>query len=261
MSLPQPNAKLRILVCDGRLSGSHDDVKIYGSYTSGTLSAVETVHNILEDRAEITRVNSLAEVIGELGSRKFPYYALVIYASYHINDKFGGNKLDRIKQIDPFLPQLVYGDEISKLNLAKSMRRGVRYYSTDAEELRVYTGNIFMAPGIPMKKLTVVKFGGSCFDFDRQNRNSYNLRHSVQIVEKLKKEKPKLNSDPSHKIIATVGVGQVGDVVKDTTRKYEDMIEDFPQLIAGALSLNLNMLMPIWHQVLPSFLVVRIFIS
>ena len=244
-----PNAKLKILVCDGRLSSSESARNTFGEYPYGANSATESVGKALEDMLngnfELIRVNSMAEVLQEVSRhanpQKIPYYSLVVYASYHITNQTGGMKIHDLKNMEPFLPQMVYGDEISHENQEKAMRRGVRYCPRDAATLRKRASDIFYQPSEPLKNLTVVKIGGSAFDFTRQNKDKLNLRYAIEELTRIKNAKPKTKTQPKHQIILTVGAGQYGDISKEHVLQFPDTIEEFSYLIAKNLDTNLRL--------------------
>jgi len=213
MAAPNPNARLNVLVCD---NGNP------GRYSSPEYVAANAVDRVLRGRIDITRVDDFDSVIREIRTKNSPYYSLFVIAAHHINDSKGGLKLKAIMDFNPYLPEVIYGKDITRRNLAKGMRRGVRYYAENDEDLRKDTEAIFYAPS-HIKGLVVVKFGGSSFDFDRQYKESSNLLNAAQAVVDVSKRIPTKKLDPRQRIIGTVGAGQLGEVIKDFAKSHPSL--------------------------------------
>src|SRR3989344_5371656 len=235
------NAKLQVLVCDNGGNNQYNGSTI-------TYSTTNAVAGVLGSRADITRVDSLETATKEIMSRDRPHYALFVISSDHIKKGYGGMKIHEIKCFNPFLPQLIYGTDISRSNLVMGMRRGIRYDAEDQQQLATELMRIFYNPQTPIKNLTVAKFGGSSFDFDRQNPGTPNLRYVAEKIAEIKRVLPtqknskKGKNSPKPRIIATVGAGPLGDDIKDYTRNHDKVRAKFGNLIAAELDINLKKL-------------------
>jgi len=183
----------------------------------------------------------MGQVLREISSRPAPFYSLVVYASHQISNYMGGMKIRDIKNIDPFLPQLIYGTEINMDNLEKSMRRGVRYYAGDIQKLRHTLSEIFYEPEEPLRNLAVVKTGGSAIEFREQHPKSQNLRYVTDELLRVKKMPSPYKGKPRQQIIITVGAGQIGNEVKGHMSTFPEAQKHLPRLIAEALDMNLRL--------------------
>ncbi|MBI2101120.1 hypothetical protein HYT53_00745 [Candidatus Woesearchaeota archaeon] len=248
MPRPNPYAKLNVLVCDGRLSQSQSVRDRYGgSYHPQALSVVDILDRLTGNKIHITRVDEIDDVVQKMKSHDTTHYALVVYASYHITNKSGGMKIQKVKDIDPFLPQVIYGQEITGDNLEKGYRRGIRYTARNIESLEETLGKIFWAPKDPLKNLAVVKVGGSSFDFEDENEESPNLGYVVEALLRIKNKIPENIGIPKHlttpkqQIIEAVGAGQFGSKLLRHIKKYPETKKATPELIARALDTNLRL--------------------
>ncbi len=239
------NGTLHVLVCDGRPAGLHEN----SSYAP--CSVTKTVDSFLTQLGrgtftfEITRVDDMSGALQEISSQRnlqrIPHYALLVWGGQHITYDSGGMKIQDVKTIEPYLPQLVYGPQMPPEVLEKAMRRGVRYFANNQNRLYEHLSHIFWQPDNLLKNLALVKAGGSSFDFDRQNKKAYNLRQALQALASIREAKPRTKSAPKQKIILTVGAGQYGDIVKDNRLKYADTESDFPLQMEAALQANIHM--------------------
>lgn len=235
MATPNPNAKLRVLVCDNGIADEH------ARYAARDHYAANAIDRVMGRKVEITRVDDLNHAQHLVFSNPRTHYALVVYAGHHINHQAGGMAIQRIENYNPYLPQIIFG-HIDRRSLSKGMRRGVRYYAPEIRDLEYELGRIFKEPDEPIKNLTVVKKGGSGFDYDRFNRGIGYLQIAADTLLSIKREVPLKRDQPKKRVIMTVGAGQVGNVVKDFVGNHPAGKKDLGLAIARALELNLQKL-------------------
>lgn len=225
-------------------------------HPEGTLS--EHVENILNaptggrwSRFEVVRVSDIKQIGSIVEYHDIPRYAAVIYKASQVKGNIAS--IAKVRRHDPFVPQVIIGgtDNIEPSVLMQATRAGILEYAISIGEFaESYAKNVFKIQETPFPMpAAVFKIGGSALDFDRQVKGSRSLGECVEkLVELFRRRAPiegqKKRTRP-HRIICTVGAGQLGDVVKDYYRKYNDFegaTTFYPQLISEALSTNLRML-------------------
>lgn len=238
-----------------------------------------------DDPISVTHASTLEEVKAYIKLQPAPYYSLVIYDPTLLREEGSAQIVAAVHKHDPLLPQMIVSPSLDEVVLRvvthvnrrivkgdssvdegsigsivrESMisaelagtcaRAGILYYASNPHEFREnIAGKIFRRQR-RLPHLTVVKVGGSAFDYDRQNRVGNNLRNVCRILSKIHQERapnPR-NRDQVNRILVTVGAGQFGDAVKDWYKKYGDdprVAALFPQMIADALDTNLQMMRP-----------------
>ena len=160
MSVPNLDTKLKILVMDGK---NH---------------ITPEISDILEDGFELTSVGSFKGVISELSSNPLPWYSLIIFDSSQLSGIRNLElKITDIREQDNFVPFMVYGRGITRV-ISEVVRGGYDdfegnsnlYAAKDQRGLQEELGLIF-SPPIVLPNLTVVKLGGSSFDYDIDCKN------------------------------------------------------------------------------------------
>lgn len=185
------------------------------------------VHDLKSAQTAVTRAPTV------------PYFSLVVYESNAVNKPGSAQVISRINQRDGFLPQMIAGRGISAPLAAQCARAGALYFAEHRKEVADQIGKIFKRPQI-IPDLTVVKVGGSAFDFDRQIK----LREAINL-ERLCWILANIHEKDHARLIVTVGGGQFGDVIKDNYAKYgirPRVHANYPKLITEALAMNLAML-------------------
>jgi len=260
MARPNPDAKLRILVCDpGNKILPDLPIILHSRFGKGeppSILRTRVMHGF--ERFEMSGVeyiivNDVDDVVKEVKQRLAPYYSLVIYESgyYESEHKKGEGVIGKIADIskhDFFMPQMIIGASLKMGLAAQCARAGVLYFAEDYKEVRAQLNNIFQKPR-KIPNLTVVKIGGSAFDFDRQVKSKLNLEHVCETLVKIHQDREGSRKKRRvNRIILTVGAGQYGDIPKDWLQKYghnEKVRVQYPKSMAQALQANLENLKPL----------------
>ena len=196
---------------------------------------------------EFEFADNLTSVVRKVKSHPAPYYSMVVYESTRVDPQGGPGMIADVRKHDFFMPQLISGKGLKMSVAAQCARAGALYFAEGGDETRGQLLKIFQK-GRRLPNLTVVKVGGSAFDFDRQVKGSLNLESVCDALVSIHKDRKKGRNRIANRIILTVGAGQHGDVVKETRAKYihnESVQDSFPKTMAQALQLNLESLKPI----------------
>lgn len=194
----------------------------------------------------------------EVVTRSAPYYSLVVYDGDNLKQEGHPGIIADIRKHDPFLPQMIVGQGLSMGLIGKCDRSGVQYFGETMPEIQGEFGKIFY-PGRSLANLTVVKIGGSAFDFVRQTGRGDTLETVCTVLTEIHQTREqevdgkvkkgafvtKTERLPIQRLIVTAGAGQHGDVEKDLLKAHADhegMKKRYPLAIAEALQQNLNYL-------------------
>ena len=246
----------RVLVCDLERAVLHELPQIFHErFGEGELQPA--THSNLVDRAskfnvgevEFTVVDRIEEVVELMKVAQHPYYSLIIYDSDVVKNTNGSaGMIAYIAKRDFFMPQMFVGSGIDASlagHCSRACSPGPIYFAGSTAEVRDWVKKIFRK-GHKLPNLTVVKMGGSAFDYDRQYKTSLNLEYACQILEKIHKERVgsiKSGNRKVNRIIGMVGSGQYGEIPKDNLRKYGHnyrVVERYPQSMAEAIQANLK---------------------
>lgn len=212
MTKPNLDGKLRVLIIERKKNSVINDFK-----------------KALGDRFEFTTTYNLNKASMMIRSHELPYYSLVVFDS-SVFESIGYESVEKkimnIRHDDPLVPHLFYGK--GNIQTFSAVARGGRYdlsgvtnifYSKDVNDLQEKSKLIYVPPS-PLKNLSVMKIGGSSFDYDRQTKKlslSYLCRTLVKIF------KGNLSQECNiRKIILTAGAGPFGDIAKTTYKIYRD---------------------------------------
>jgi uridylate kinase len=172
-----------------------------------------------------------------------PWYSLIIFDSSQLSGIRNLElKITDIREQDNFVPFMVYGRGITRV-ISEVVRGGYDdfegnsnlYAAKDQRGLQEELGLIF-SPPIVLPNLTVVKLGGSSFDYDIDCKNR-NIEEVCKILTRMLQEK--------NRIILTAGAGPYGDISKDFIAQHGQRIsldKHFSQIMVRNLQTNLKLL-------------------
>lgn len=251
MARPNPEQGLRLLVCstnEEKVRNVYNILRVRnGEPEVSSQSAVAFQYMnykgpvTFEDKGfEMTIVSKGDEIKGLMEKQKPPYYSAVLYDS-HVIEKDGPNIIAAVRSRDYFIPQVIIG-RLSTERTSQSAKAGSIYFA-DTERLADHIfSNIFLKSK-KLPRLTVVKAGGSTFDYDRQT-DGMNIKTLCQILSRMYEEKSdKIRHE--NRVLLTVGAGQFGDVIKHSKRKFSPapkVDKAYPEMMAKALQFNLELL-------------------
>ncbi len=194
---------------------------------------------------EIEQVRNLNEISNAVDVNPVPCYSLIVFGSESINSENEFNLEKKIQEIrfnDSLVPHLVYGKTSPFLLFA--VARGGNYrnrtniYAAESPRELVETFNKLFLPSQYIPNLTVVKIGGSTFDWVRDNKEKLcpYLNYYGDVLLRIFQER---------NMILTVGAGPAGDIAKFNKNKYSDTLlfqKHFPEDMISALEHNLTVL-------------------
>lgn len=197
------------------------------------------------DAVEITRVNQKDDISSAVKGHDAPYYSVVIYEASIANEQGIARVAETISGHDRFLPQMVFGEDMDVDQIGKCTRAGIAYFARSDTVGREELGKMFRRPE-EIPGLTIVKVGGSAFDYNRQIDNG-SVRLVCDILARIHGEPPATKHSPKKRMIVTAGTGQFGDVVKDAlaTRFAGASIQariQYPLSMVQAMEANLGLL-------------------
>lgn len=194
------------------------------------------------DGVEYNVVDDLDDVVRAVRGHPAPYHSLVVYTDAMVQIHGSAGKIAKVAKQDPLLPQLVYGSRLSVPLVGQCARAGATYFADTETTLRDLVGKLFYRPE-PIEGLTVVKVGGSAFDFDRDIPNT-NLDRVAKILSNIHQDGYSgEHRSNQNRMIVMVGAGQYGLVPKDWLAKYGSnpkVQRRYPQAIVEALEANLE---------------------
>lgn len=246
MSIPSIDTKLRVLILDNKNN------------------ITQKIANVLGDGFELTRVNNFKEAGRMLSFNPLPWYSLIIFESSQLDAIDESNleqKIERLRKEDEIVPHMVYGKNISCKSIVAAcrgshstysdLRKATNlYYVKDQDGLQEVTKLIFMPPLI-LPHLTLVKAGGSSFDYDSQIRKG-NLEYFCMILSKLFEEDFTNDLENKRSIMVTAGAGQFGDISKNFYaafgNKYPLVDKHFPLHIIINTHMNLVNLLSLFKE-------------
>lgn len=244
--------KAKILVCDPQREITGDIARILfnrfdiSNPIKDEAINIMTTSNRFESRGvDFTIVDTMPEFVDTLTKQPAPSYSLAAYHAPQIKKKGAIGFITDVRKYDFFLPQMIIGEGLRMGQIAQSARAGVHYFSSSIEESKDQLHKIFHS-AVRLANGTVVKIGGSSFDFDRQVKDMHNLETLCQILIKIHQDRS--DSDKKRRakrIVVTAGAGQNGDIDKEFNEKYihNDVVTgQFPLMMAEDLQLNLKRL-------------------
>lgn len=201
---------------------------------------------------EYTVVDDMATALEKVKDRQSPYYSLVVYESNQVKEECGGiGRIADVRKHDFFLPQMVLGMGLEVSKAAQCARAGALYFAEHTGEAETQINKIFQRPS-RLSNLTVVKIGGSSYDFDRQVKDNFNFEHICRTLSRIHDERGNTRKTRRvNRMIVTVGAGQHGDIIKEHTAKYHhngSVNANYPKAMANALQSNLENLKPLFGE-------------
>ncbi len=270
---PNPKAQVRVLVYD-----PNDTVfaqlapLLHLRFGNGSsFSLPRRVHSpdspsvYEQDGVSYTVVATMQQALNEVLQRNAPHYSLVAYDIANLKQEQHPGIIADVRKHDFFLPQIAIGITDQMGLVARCARSGILHYANTTQGLQDELNNIFRRER-HLANLTVVKIGGSAFDFVRQTGRGKNLeqvcetliaihqqREKYEEVEEENQLRKVMGRKPRRqrkirevqRILVTAGAGQHGDVEKDLREAHiahERMHKRYPQAIAEALQENLSYL-------------------
>lgn len=231
MTGPRLEERLQLIVCDNdnltrtlkNTIKTIRDIDPYIDQEEIKEESLRTLHNIKEPISfevqgknhnyEFTWVKDPKEVLQLMRSQNPPFYAAIIYNSVELNGPKCAKPVTDITSIDPSLPQIIYGKNIESEYVVKALKAGCKFFHNRRDKLRQTFNEIFKKPKT-VENLTVIKIGGSSFDYDRESSDE------KTNLDRLCKLLSKFNDSKKHRFLVTVGAGQFGEVIKDHQKKY-----------------------------------------
>ena len=246
----------RVLICDPKRKILPDVVdalhRRFGGVGLSPSPIPKDSNRFKVESIEVTVVDNLDEVVGNVRDRTAPYYSLIVYEVGQINTEGSAGKISNVNKHDFFIPQMVFGDGLKPEIAGKSARAGVRYFASDSEGFYGEINHILRNP-TKLPNVTVVKVGGSSFDFNRQRPDSYNLGYVCDELIRIHQDRsPYKKQRRVNRIIVTAGAGQYGDLVKEWLIKFGHkriVIDEYPKSMAKALQTNLDQLKTLFGDV------------
>lgn len=197
------------------------------------------------DAVEITRVDQKNNIPITVKSHEAPYYSLVVYAASVANEQGIARVAETVSSYDRFLPQMVFGKDLDLDQVGECTRAGIAYFARSDAVGREELGKMFRQPE-EIPGLTIVKVGGSAFDYNRHVDNG-SVRRVCEILARMHAEPLVAKQKLKKRMIITAGAGQFGDVVKETlwARFAGESIrakQQYPLSMVQAMEANLGLL-------------------
>ncbi len=248
------NLEARVLICDpyhvivqGLVRNLHKRFGISEPPNPESILIMSKFNSFEHSGVEYTFVDDIKVVPKLVKGSTPPYYSLIVYETEQAKKDGGAGIIADVRKVDFFLPQMVVGRGVTAILAGHCARAGALYFAESSSELAEQVSKIFQRPS-RLPKLKVIKIGGSAFDFDRQNKGSYNLQTICQTLSKLHREYDKSGYEKiANRIIVTAGAGQFGDIIKDQRSKYlfnPGVVAQYPMAMAEALEANLKSIKP-----------------
>jgi isopentenyl phosphate kinase len=255
----RPELEARVLICDPhkKIASQIPEIQPILRIKAHKKPPEEGIVPFTSGNVEYTFTPSMDVAVNDVLERPAPYYSIVIYCATEARKEGAAGRIADVRKHDFFLPQMVIGGGIKPTAIGHCARGGVHYFAQNIMDAKDQLDKIFMkSKKIP--NLTVVKIGGSAFDFDDDIEDMRNLERVCQTLVDIHKDReywePKKDGSGFKKkrrvnrMIVTVGAGGHGDVEKRKKAKYfqnRAVQENFPKIMAHALELNLNSLKPL----------------
>ncbi|HLD42886.1 MAG TPA: hypothetical protein VJB08_02760 [Candidatus Nanoarchaeia archaeon] len=181
------------------------------------------------DTKRVDSVEEAKKIVGEPDLQQPLHWAAVVYDNKQLNGNM--SHIARIRRADPFMPQIMVskgGEAITEQLRIQAVNTGVKYsmegISENAQAFEDLAGKLFRVPS-PIQRGKIIKIGGSALDYDRQREYDPSLAMYCHIISKLAQNQipnplSKKQKMQEHRIICTVGAGQLGEVIKDYQKKY-----------------------------------------
>jgi len=196
---------------------------------------------------EFTLVRDIKHIKKIMSDKPSPYYSFIAYEIEQLKKEGSPGIVAYVRKKDFFLPQIAVGSGLNGDLAGHCSRAGILYFAESSEDILQEIRVIFREPHT-LSNLTLIKIGGSGFDFDRQNKQELNLEHICQILSGIHQERGTTRKTRKvNRIIVTAGAGQYGEIVKDQMAKYghiEEVKNRYPQTMAEALQANLKFIQP-----------------
>lgn len=197
---------------------------------------------------EYTVVGDMNSIAKEVARNPVPFYSVVVYEAVQVGQEGSAGVIADVNKYDSFMPQMIMGKRLEAALAARCARAGVLYFVEELSEAQDQIVNKIFRRPVRLPNLTVVKIGGSAFDFDRQINGSLNLEYVCDILANIHQERDENREKRRvNRILLTVGAGQYGDIVKEHTLRYghnSDVRKQYPRSMALALQANLENLKP-----------------
>jgi len=251
----------RVLVCDpdNQIFPTLAQI-MHERFSEGEPPSVESLEIMRNSkRFEIGKVglvfaDTLKEVVEEVKRTSNPgdppYYSLVVYESHQMllsdgspKDGSAGN-ISKVRKQDSFLPQMIAGKGTTIPLAGQYSRAGALHIAPESDDVRHEIKQIFRRSEV-LPDLTVVKIGGSAFDFD-DSPGGPNLENVCNTFSQIHAEKRGTTKKREMKrILVTVGAGRYGDVDKTWLRNHghlDRVQSQYPPSIAISLEKNTEQL-------------------
>ena len=253
MARPNTDQGLRLLVC----SRKHDIVNylfnVFNDVNGDRQEArCHSFKTLMKDRPitlngngfELTWAENDEQLKELIESNAAPYYAAILYDAETV-EKNGPKIIAGVRRRDFFVPQIIV-EPVSSQRMEQATKAGkesINFAYTEDDIKHTYS-NIFLRDA-DVPNLTVVKIGGSAFDFDDQVYDGKNIDTLCNILWKIHQEEKDDKERSLNRMLLTVGAGQIGEKIKNHYKKFGNnpkVSKAFPELMAKALQLNLEQL-------------------
>ena len=245
------SVEARVLICDpDRKISAQISNLLYERFGNGEPPLERNLSHFLSGQrpfihsnVEIRVVDSPQQAHESVVSHPAPYYSLVVFEAENAKETDRPRYMAAIRDHDPFMPLLEVGRSIDADFAGSCARSGVKYFGEEERSIQDQIERFFRRRGI-IPNLTVVKFGGSLFDYDRVG-NPENLETVIQtLIEYHGEGGEDRTRKTANRLLLNVGMGQFGDTVKDWQRSHGHVATvraHYPQAAANALMMNVEM--------------------